>query len=109
MGRGNSLPQTSRSLVITEEMFNCGPRPRNWPSSEELVEFSSANVVDLTNEYWFWGQRCESQLELVELYVKCFKDDKDACRSFETLEAELKRRAEADAIDAPLAAAINNP
>ncbi len=109
MGRGNNPPQTSRSLVLTEEMFNCGPRPRNWPSSEELVEYSSANVVDLTNEYWFWGQRCDSQLQLVEVYLKCFKDDKAACREFERLEAEMKRRAEVDAINAPLRQAINNP
>jgi hypothetical protein len=52
---------------------------------------SSAATVDLANEYWFWGMRCESQLAALEQYLLCFKDDKEACRRFD----EIKRENEA--------------
>ena len=78
----------SDSFVITDELFNCGPRPSDWPSREELLNSGTAGVVDLANEYWFWGMRCEDQLRLVQLYVNCNKGDKDACKAIEAIKEE---------------------
>lgn len=69
-------------------MFNCGPRPADWPSREDLLNTSSAGIVDLANEYWFWGMRCEDQLRLVQLYVKCNKGDKPSCSEIEAIKEE---------------------
>lgn len=66
-------------------MFNCGPRPMDWPSAEALLGYSSADMMDLTNEYWFWGMRCDQQLRTVELYIKCNKGDKDSCKSIDNI------------------------
>lgn len=75
-------------------MFNCGPRPENWPSREVLLDWPTAEVQALANEYWFWGQRCDQQLALVYMYLKCNKGDKDMCKQIESIKERESKASE---------------
>jgi len=92
-------PTISNGFVITPGLFSCGERPRNWPSEEELIDFSSPDIVDLANEYWFWGMRCEQRLHLVERYVMCNKGEVKACEEIDELRLRSIREAQDNIIN----------
>lgn len=73
--------QPSNSLVITDQLFECGAvRPANWPSNEVLATWAAADILERGNEYWFWGMSCEQQLYFTGQYLKCeVNKEKDAC------------------------------
>lgn len=62
-------------------MYDCGPRPPNWPEDHVLETWAAADIMNLANEYWFWGERCEKQLVLARKYLECAKGDKSSCNA----------------------------
>lgn len=59
----------------------------------------TAEVLNITFEYWFWGMRCEQQLHLVERYVQCNKGEVKACEEIDRIRLETIRQSQRDIIN----------
>ena len=74
------------SVSIDKAQFDCGPRPTNWPDKATVQAWTTADAVDLANQYWFWGERCDKALQYNQAYFECYVGaDLSACADLEAL------------------------
>ena len=91
-GTVNNLPtptQPNNKPVTNTAQWDCGPRPQNWPSDEVLKTWTAADIMNLANAYWFWGETCDKLLSYDKLYFNCTDGDLPSCDKIQAMKATL--------------------